>query len=227
MAARDVEDLIDNPQLDSNRSPSPGPVGLSDMRNSLTRGSSSDTSDTIVIQPRALSRVKTKNRETSSSPDPYQCHLIDLETPPRLKRPKVAEADEDNFPFPTRKVRKTYGKSVGIKKHPLDDISLPNSQYFSRQSEASGVFDEATDVSASAVLPGASQTSSSSTRRRPVFQPLALDYNLNVVIKAPRATSVPTGASSGISTVTTGTAAQIFIEGSVRRQRLARARAED
>ncbi|KAL9118508.1 MAG: hypothetical protein Q9187_004947 [Circinaria calcarea] len=165
MAARNVEDLIDDlPSSDNDGSPSPGPAGLSDIGNSLTRGSSSDASDTIVVLPRLSSRIKPKNSKVSSSPNPrrrvtrgavarkkpnydMKYHPMDVVTRPNAKRTKVAEAEEDNSPSPSGEGRKTRSKSVGVKKvkydisfHHLDDNSSSNSQCLSSRSETSGVF---------------------------------------------------------------------------------------
>ena len=147
MAARNVEDLIDNlPSSDSDRRPSPGPVGLSDIRDSSRGDSSSNAGNIIPAAPRASSRLKTKNRKVSSSPNPrrhatrtavarkkpnydMKYHPMDIVTRPNAKRTKEANAEEDNSPPPIGEVRKTRSKSVGVKKvkydmsfHPLDDV---------------------------------------------------------------------------------------------------------
>ena len=111
-----------------------------------------------------------------------------------------------------------------------DELDPPSQQLLNDQAieDRTARTREAVGVFGNAVHHADSEINSPSSQRRPVFQPLPLDTNFNVVIEpriATRATSVPTGASAGISTVTTGIAAQTFIDGSVRRERLARARA--
>lgn len=181
---------------------------LPDTADSLDAASPQET---VQVPPKTP--VNTKRMKcAASSAATFTIHEDAEGTSPRVNKQVALHPISPSTDVP----KENYGQTNQDEPDPPSQQSLNDWAVRDRPARTG----EAVNVSRGAVHHAASEANPSSGHRRPVFQPLPLGTNFDVVIEArvaSRATSLPTGASAGRSAVTTGMAAQHLIEGRARR----------